>query len=201
MQIKFEPLANSDVKQPFYATQNSACMDFQICLTRPCYLVSKEDSSRSPFVAYSYAGRPLRSFISDEDVKAFEMPGSCAKYYRKNLPPQWEPAAIEILPQETLLVSLGVRSQFPEQHMLSIYIRSSWGLKGLQLANSVGIIDSDYRGELFAAIVNRNALPLVVTHQDRIVQGVVSQCSKVAIESGVVDMTDRGVGGFGSTGE
>jgi dUTP pyrophosphatase len=199
--IKFEPLANNDLKQPFYATEQAACMDFQSCLTRPCFLISKDDGAKLPFVAYSFAGRPLRSFLSEEETQAFEMPGSCSKYYRKNLPPQWETPTLHIIPQEIVMVSLGYKSQFSPSYMLSLYIRSSLSLKGLQLANGVGIIDADYRGELFVLLVNRSSEPILITHQDRIVQGSMTQIHQAVIESGTTDKTARGVGGFGSTGE
>lgn len=199
--IKFEPLANNDVKLPQYATENSACMDFGACLTRPCYSISSDDYARKPFVAYVYAGRPLRSYINEEDVNAFEMPGSCQKFYRKNLPPNWEKAALEIAPHETILIPLGFKSQFPSDYVMMLFIRSSLGLKGLQLANSVGIIDADYRGEIFAAVVNRSSVPVQICDGDRIAQATLIANTRPSAVTGTVNSTDRSDGGFGSTGE
>jgi dUTP pyrophosphatase len=81
--------------------------------------------------------------------------------------------------------------------------RSSTGKRGLQLVNTVGVIDSDYQGELIISVVNRSDTPLTISAGDRIAQLVVLEYQQPRIE--VVEEfsnnTHRGAGGFGSSGK
>ena len=99
------------------------------------------------------------------------------------------------------MVSLGYKCEFGKAYVLMLHIRSSIGMMGLELANSTGIIDPDYRGELWAVIYNRNEkTPIQINHGDRLVQGVMLGFNQAIIEQGDVCDTSRGEGGFGSTG-
>jgi len=83
-----------------------------------------------------------------------------------------------------------------------IYARSGLACKkGICLANSVGVIDSDYRGELKCALINLGNEDFVVNHGDRIAQLVISPVKQVELSvCEDLDETKRGSGGFGSTG-
>ena len=80
--------------------------------------------------------------------------------------------------------------------------RSSLGVKHrLGLANTVGIIDADYRGEIKAALVNNGDKPVTIERGTRIVQLIIQRFESVSwVQVGGLPTTDRGEGGFGSTG-
>lgn len=105
-----------------------------------------------------------------------------------------------IAPGEQVGISLGFKVEFDKDYALLLYLRSSSGIKGMMLSNLVGVIDSDYREELFALIYNRTKDYITVKHGDRIVQGIMTPIHDVLVTEGKVGMTKRGEGGFGSTG-
>lgn len=101
-------------------------------------------------------------------------------------------------------ISTGLAFEIPEGHVMLIYSRSGHGFKNsVRLANCVGVIDSDYRGELKVKLAKDSeyASTLNVTHGDRIAQGMIIPIPKVSFaETNLLSSTDRGEGGFGSTG-
>lgn len=110
---------------------------------------------------------------------------------------------IFIFPHETVMVPTGIAVAVPTGYMGCIYARSGLASKhGLAPANCVGIVDSDYRGEVKVALHNYSNEPYIVDVGDRIAQLVIqpiSLCTPVEVEE--LDETDRGVGGFGSSGK
>ena len=97
-------------------------------------------------------------------------------------------------------IDLGVRVAIPDGHFGQLTLRSSAGAKGLAIPHGAGIIDSGYRGDLKVA-VTALADPVSVSTGERICQLVILPLPHVDVEVGVVeDETDRGNGGFGSTG-
>ena len=109
---------------------------------------------------------------------------------------------IEIMPHETMKVDTGISMAIPEGYFGAIYARSGLATnKGLRPANCVGIIDSDYRGNVIVALHNDSNYIQKVGIGDRIAQLIISPCPEVELVS-VLDLnsTDRGAGGFGSTG-
>lgn len=106
-------------------------------------------------------------------------------------------------PHESVLIGTGVRTAIPVGYVGKLHIRSSLGAKkNLGLANDVGIIDSDYRGEIKAAVQNRGRVSQLVTAGDKIAQLIVETIELPDVE--IVDElppTERGAGGFGSTGQ
>lgn len=97
-------------------------------------------------------------------------------------------------------IDLGVRVAIPDGYYGQLTLRSSAGKKGLTIPHGVGIIDSGYRGNL-KALVTALTEPVLVAARDRICQLIVLPLPPVDVEAGVVDdSTDRGQGGFGSTG-
>ncbi len=103
---------------------------------------------------------------------------------------------------ETKLVHTGIAMQIPEGYVGLIYARSGIATKrGLAPANKVGVIDSDYRGEIMVALHNHSDGVQTISAGERIAQIVIAPYLTVNfIESEELDDTDRGIGGFGSTG-
>lgn len=115
-------------------------------------------------------------------------------------------AAIEktivILPHSTVKIGTGLAFELPENTFAAIFARSGLATKeGLRPANCVGICDSDYRGEYIVAIHNDTDEPQVITPKERIAQMVLLPfISMEFTEFETLSETDRGSGGFGSTG-
>lgn len=86
--------------------------------------------------------------------------------------------------------------------VLLIFARSGLAIKnGIALANSVGVVDSDYRGEICVGLINHSNEPFTVCHGMRIAQLVVMPCEFAqCVEAQDISETERGEGGFGSTG-
>lgn len=101
--------------------------------------------------------------------------------------------------------STGIKLEIPEGHVGIIVPRSSSGSNGLMLANTVGVIDSDYRGEIKLRLVKWGAEqsnPIAIKEPVRVAQLLIMPVKQVDIE--IVDSlekTDRGENGFGSTGK
>ena len=110
---------------------------------------------------------------------------------------------IVIMPHETKMIPTGIAIAVPTGYMGCIYARSGLASKhGLAPANCVGIVDSDYRGEVKVALHNYSNKNQVIDVGDRIAQLVIqpiSLCTPVEVKE--LDETDRGVGGFGSSGQ
>lgn len=100
-------------------------------------------------------------------------------------------------------VPTGIKVAIPTGFFGAIYPRSSAGTKlRIKLANTVGIIDSDYRGEIILFIVNDGDEDLIVNRGDRLVQMIIQPYAKVDVHKVYsLDDTQRGEGGFGSTGK
>lgn len=111
-------------------------------------------------------------------------------------------APVTIEPNETKLIKTGLAMAIPEGLAGLIYARSGLASKrGLAPANKVGVIDSDYRGEVMVALHNHGTTPQTVEHGERIAQLVLTPV--INANFNVVDDLDpttRGEGGFGSTG-
>ena len=110
---------------------------------------------------------------------------------------------VVIDPGKTVFVPTGIAMEVPKGYAGLIYARSSLGTKrGLAPANKVGVIDSDYRGEVMVALHNHGLESQVIAHGERIAQLLVTPVlapSFVLCED--LTDTDRGTGGFGSTGK
>ena len=96
----------------------------------------------------------------------------------------------------------GLAFEVPAGHVLKVYSRSGHGFKnGLRLSNVVGIVDSDYRGEVIIGITNDSSTSFEFEPGDRIAQGMIILIPGVElVESDSLSETVRGIGGFGSTG-
>ncbi len=110
---------------------------------------------------------------------------------------------IEITAGQTVLVPTGIAMQIPEGYGGFIYARSGIAAKrGLAPANKVGVVDSDYRGEVMVALHNHSDKTQQIEPYERIAQMVIAPFLKVDFEvADELDDTVRGAGGFGSTGK
>ena len=109
---------------------------------------------------------------------------------------------VVVAPGERILVPTGLVLEIPRGFEGQVRARSGLALKkGLALANGVGTIDADYRGEVGVLVVNLGTEPVTLARGDRIAQLVIAPVARAVFEesAGLGD-TARGVGGFGSTG-
>ncbi len=103
----------------------------------------------------------------------------------------------------TVMIPTGVATAIPQGLVGLVYARSGLASKrGLAPANKVGVIDSDYRGEIFVALHNHGTAAQVVEHGERVAQLVLTPYVTAAFQTvESLDDTVRGAGGFGSTGK
>ena len=110
---------------------------------------------------------------------------------------------ILIAPEMTVFIHTGIAMEIPEGCVGLIYARSGLGTKqGLAPANKVGVIDSDYRGEIIVALHNHSGEDRRIYNGDRIAQIIITPYVHADFEE-VAELSDtmRGAGGFGSTGQ
>jgi dUTP pyrophosphatase len=106
----------------------------------------------------------------------------------------------EIYPGEQKLVDTGVAVKIPPGFAGFIFNRSSQGRRGITIPHSVGVIDADYRGNLKVVLKNISEDPYLIQAGDRIAQLVIQRVELPAFRDSWND-TQRGTGGFGSTGQ
>lgn len=111
------------------------------------------------------------------------------------------PQTVRFEPNYSKQVPLGVAVEIPEGYVMLLIPRSSTWTTPLRMPNSVGVIDSDYRGEVCALLQNTHHLTWTAEAGERLVQGVIVPVPSVqVIEVDELSETSRGAGGFGSTG-
>lgn len=110
--------------------------------------------------------------------------------------------AVTIEPNDTAFIPTGIALEVPRHCAGLVYARSGLACKkGLAPANKVGVIDSDYRGEIFVALHNHGTLAQIVENGERIAQIVITPVLQPVYETAeALSDTVRGEGGFGSTG-
>jgi dUTP pyrophosphatase len=131
-------------------------------------------------------------------IPKYETPGSAGIDLRANLERE-----IVVPPGNTVKVPTGWAMQLPDPKVVALlFARSGLAAKhGVALTNGVGVIDSDYRGEIQVLISNNGQEPFTIRHGDRIAQMLflpVMTAEFEVVEK--IDETLRGEGGFGSTG-
>jgi dUTP pyrophosphatase len=113
------------------------------------------------------------------------------------------PNGMVVNPGENVKIPTGIAIELPNQHIVAlVFARSGLASRyGVGLTNGVGVIDSDYRGEIQVLIQNLGSLPVTINHGDRIGQMVFTPIFQALFEE-VTELgeTARGTGGFGSTG-
>lgn len=109
---------------------------------------------------------------------------------------------VVIAPGARHAVATGLALAIPEGYEIQVRPRSGLALKhGITVPNTPGTIDSDYRGELKVILINLGAEPFTIARGDRVAQLVLAPVVQAAWdEVAELDTTDRGAGGFGSTG-
>lgn len=110
---------------------------------------------------------------------------------------------ITVMPGEAAWVGTGIALEVPKGCAGLVYARSGMACKrGLAPANKVGVVDSDYRGEIKVVLFNHSNEPQKIEPGERIAQFVITPVLTPAYEEVTqLDETDRGIGGFGSTGK
>ena len=111
-------------------------------------------------------------------------------------------APVTIRPGETVMIPTGLAMALPEGYAGLIYARSGLSTKrGLAPANKVGVIDPDYRGECMVALLNHGQVPQTIEPGERIAQLIITPyITGMFTPVDDLDDTDRGAGGYGSTG-
>ena len=135
-------------------------------------------------------------------LPSYETAGAAGADIRANLPPDVRASGFRLKPMERRIVPTGLRAEIPAGYEMQIRPRSGLALKhGLSLPNTPGTIDSDYRGPLGVILINHGDADFTINHGDRIAQIVFAPVMQVGwdLDHPLSD-TDRGDGGFGSTG-
>lgn len=110
---------------------------------------------------------------------------------------------IIINPGDTVSIPTGLKLEIPNGYFGAIYPRSSTGIKkNLMLANTMGVIDSDYRGEIKLFFYNYGKEKQIIKPNDRLAQLIIQPYKKMAVQKvDFLSESTRGEGGFGSTGK
>lgn len=108
-----------------------------------------------------------------------------------------------IVGNQTVKVGLGFAAEVPEGHVALLLPRSSSGSKyGLELNNSCGVIDSDYRGEWIANLRTKSGQHFSWETGERVLQFIIVPVANIELQlAETLDSTERGTGGFGSSGK
>ena len=146
----------------------------------------------------------LRSDTADTalPLPSYETGGAAGMDLRANFPSELRASGIILKTGERALIPTGLRFEIPQGFEVQIRPRSGLALKhGVTMVNAPGTIDSDYRGNVGVILINLGEDPFHISHGDRIAQMIfaaVARCN--IIEVTTLTTTERGVGGFGSTG-
>jgi dUTP pyrophosphatase len=134
---------------------------------------------------------------SPHPLPQYETKGSAGMDLRANLE-----TPLTLKPLERSLVPTGLFIELPDGYEAQIRPRSGLAAKrGLTMLNSPGTIDSDYRGEIKCIVVNLSNEPQTIEPGERIAQMVIARYEQIDwLETDSLDDTERGAGGFGSTG-
>ena len=110
---------------------------------------------------------------------------------------------VTLAPGARTLIPTGIAVAVPCGHVGLLFARSGLAVKqGITLSNGVGVIDSDYRGELKVGLINLGREPYTVRHGERVAQlAILPVVQAQPVETEELDGTARGTGGFGSTGK
>ncbi|MDA7964094.1 dUTP diphosphatase [Ruegeria sp.] len=132
-------------------------------------------------------------------LPSYETAGAAGADVRANLPGG---TSITLQPGARVLVPTGLRIEIPPGFEVQVRPRSGLALKhGITLPNTPGTIDSDYRGPLGVIVLNAGQGPFEITHGERIAQLVVAPVVQAQFDLvDTLNETQRGAGGFGSTG-
>ena len=134
---------------------------------------------------------------SEHPLPAYETPSSAGLDVRANLQ-----ESVVLKPLERALIKTGLFLEIP--HGFECQVRPRSGLaykKGITVLNTPGTIDADYRGEVGVILINLSSEEVIIENGERIAQLVFAQVEQANwIETEELSKTERGTGGFGSTG-
>ena len=133
----------------------------------------------------------------DAQLPAYQTTGSAGMDLHARLD-----SPLTLGPLERTVVPTGIAISLPEGYEAQIRARSGLSSKhGITMVNGVGTIDSDYRGEVGALVINLSSVPFTIEPGMRVAQMIITQYDKAEWQIvPSLDETDRGVNGFGSTG-
>ncbi len=136
-------------------------------------------------------------FPRDWDLPAYQTSGAAAVDLRNAGPP------VTLRSLERTLVPTGLRIAIPAGYEGQVRPRSGLAMRrGITLPNAPGTIDSDYRGEILVPVVNLDHSPQTIDHGERVAQLLVAPVARLVWDERVeLPGTERGAGGFGSTGK
>jgi dUTP pyrophosphatase len=138
------------------------------------------------------------NYTGKHELPQFETAQSAGMDLRANID-----APVVLQPGDRALIPTGIKMALPEGYEAQIRPRSGMAYKhGISVLNSPGTIDADYRGDVGVLLINHGREPFTVEDGMRVAQMVVAQYSQFqwyTVED--LDETDRGEGGFGSTGK
>ena len=136
-------------------------------------------------------------------VPSYETSGAAGADVRANFSPDKRTEGVDLPAGARALVPTGLRMEIPHGYEVQLRPRSGLALKhGITLLNSPGTIDSDYRGDVGVILINTSDQEFHIAHGDRIAQIVVAPVTQAGFElSDNLSTTQRGAGGFGSTGQ
>lgn len=143
----------------------------------------------------------------DVKIKIISKSGRIPEYATEeaagfDLPASLSDLKIILKPGDRALIPTGIYMELPRGYEAQIRARSGLAIKnGIGLVNGIGTIDSDYRGEIKVPLINWGREDFVIEDGDRIAQVVIAKYIRASIEvSEEISDTERGAGGFGSTG-
>lgn len=136
--------------------------------------------------------------MNETELPKYETVGSAGMDVRANIkePITLAPGAIKLIPA-------GLKVEIPLGYELQVRPRSGLALKhGLGMANSIGTIDSDYRGEIGVIAINLSDKPYTIQPEERIAQLILNKVEQIEwVEVTELGTTERGAGGYGHTGK
>jgi dUTP pyrophosphatase len=136
-------------------------------------------------------------------LPTYQTAGAAGADICANFPPDQRAEGLTLHPMGRAICPTGIRVAVPAGFEMQIRPRSGLASKhGITLPNTPGTIDSDYRGPLGVSLINLGPMPYTIQHGDRIAQAIVApvvQAVFAPVET--LDKTERGTGGFGSTGK
>lgn len=136
--------------------------------------------------------------MNETELPKYETIGSAGMDVRANIK-----ESITLAPGAIKLIPIGLKVEIPLGYEIQVRPRSGLALKhGLGMANSVGTIDSDYRGEIGVISINLSDKPYTIQPQERIAQIVLNKVEQIEwTEVEELGTTERGAGGYGHTGK
>jgi dUTP pyrophosphatase len=154
-------------------------------------IVNKSNNPTPKYETKHSAGMDVRAYITEDKCNNVDMDKDGEFIYTKI-----------IQPGEYAMIPTGLYLEVPDGYMMNVHARSGLAYKkGIMVTNGVGVIDSDYRGECNVLLYNGGHTPFHISNGDRIAQFVLQEVPQaILLEVDELNDTDRGEGGFGSTG-